>query len=146
MPDAARDRATLERILRPAGGGVYVVSTGLAEQQALMRAIYGAEDVQAGWAAALDRLAGARVVLLGVPSDVGAGFTRGANRAPAALRQHMLGHRVWQPDVLDLGDVRVVPQLLSDDMLGEAQIQAHRGRALRPESPVVRGTAQNPDV
>ena len=31
--------ARLQKMLRPAGGGVYVVSTGVAEQQALMQAV-----------------------------------------------------------------------------------------------------------
>lgn len=131
MPDFASDLQVLQRILRPAGGGVYVVSTGLAEQQALMQAIYrvpAPEAIEAAWHGVLARIAEARVVVLGVPSDVGAGFTRGANRAPAALRAWLLGreHPVWAPDVLDVGDVRVVPQLLSDDMLSEAQLTATR--------------------
>ena len=41
-------------------------------------------------------------------------------------------------------------ELLSDDdvraMVGEELIRAHRGRALTPERPFIRGTAQNPDV
>ncbi len=41
-------------------------------------------------------------------------------------------------------------ELLSDDDLGvlisPELIRAHRGRALTPERPVIRGTAQNPDV
>ena len=40
--------------------------------------------------------------------------------------------------------------LLSDDqiraMIDDEMVRAHRARALNPESPVVRGTAQNPDV
>jgi len=40
--------------------------------------------------------------------------------------------------------------LLSDDelrsLIPEELIRAHRGRALSPEQPVIRGTAQNPDV
>ena len=39
---------------------------------------------------------------------------------------------------------------LSDDelhgMIDDALVRAHRGRALTPDNPVVRGTAQNPDV
>jgi len=131
MPEEANDIEVLRRILRPAGGGVYVVSTGLAEQQALMQAIYKAptpEAIDAAWQAVLGQIETARVVLLGVPSDVGAGFTRGANRAPAALRAWLLGraHPLWAPDVLDLGDVRVVPQLLTDDMLSPGQLAATR--------------------
>src|SRR6201981_774542 len=41
-------------------------------------------------------------------------------------------------------------ELLSDDdlrsLVSEELIRAHRGRALSPERPVIRGTAQNPDV
>ena len=42
-----------------------------------------------------------------------------------------------------------VEQLTSDDlrtMIDEDLVQAHRARALSPDRPVIRGTAQNPDV
>jgi agmatinase len=119
-------------MLRPAGGGVYVVSTGAEEQRALQRAIYGATsdaEVDARWRAALERLPEAALCVLGVPSDVGAGFVRGANLAPAALRRQLLeGHSLLYRDarVVDLGDVLVVPQLLHDDMLSPAQLAQTR--------------------
>src|SRR5690606_1485526 len=41
-------------------------------------------------------------------------------------------------------------EMLNDDdirlMLSDEQIQAHRDRALNPERPEIRGTAQNPDT
>ena len=41
-------------------------------------------------------------------------------------------------------------EMLSDDdlraLVGEELVRAHRGRALSPERPFIRGTAQNPDV
>ena len=41
-------------------------------------------------------------------------------------------------------------ELLSDDdlraLVPEELVRAHRGRALSPERPFIRGTAQNPDV
>ncbi len=125
----------LMRILRPAGGGVYVVSTGLAAQRALQRRIYEVvhdEAIDQAWRVGLERLDEARVVLLGVPSDAGAGFVRGANQGPAALRERLLS-RAETPylvdGVMDVGDVRVVPQLLCDEMLSPHQIAATR-RAL----------------
>ena len=124
--------AQLEAMLAPAGGGVHVVSTGLAETLALQRRIYGAasdDEVLPAWHAALRRVSKARVAVLGVPSDTGAGFTRGANRAPAMLRQVLLDestHPIHDSAVVDLGDVRVVPQLLSDDMLSDEQRAASR--------------------
>lgn len=129
-------RARLRQLLRPAGGGVHVVSTGLAEREALQRRLYGlapgasTEEVEAAWSAALDRLRHAHHVVLGVPSDVGAGFVRGANLAPAALRTTLLerpdGAYGHDPGVVDAGDVRVVPQLLADEMLSPAQRDATR--------------------
>src|SRR5512140_2206242 len=46
-------------------------------------------------------------------------------------------------------EVAKVEQLLVDDlraMIDQELVQAHRKRALNPEHPVLRGTAQNPDV
>ncbi len=127
---AEADRLT--QLLRPAGGGLYVVSTGVAEQRALQRKIYDAasdEAIDTCWRDAIENIARARTVVLGVPSDVGAGFTRGANRAPSALRGFLMRdpkHPFWRPDVVDVGDVFCVPQLLSDDMLSPAQLAATR--------------------
>jgi arginase family enzyme len=128
----------LAQLLRPAAGGLYVVSTGRAEQQAVQRKLYdlppGFDDATLAerHAADLARLAEARVVVLGVPSDVGAGFVRGSNVAPAAVRAAMLEAdpawpaRMRSLGVVDVGDVLVVPQLLSDEMLDERQKKATR--------------------
>jgi pyruvate-ferredoxin/flavodoxin oxidoreductase len=46
-------------------------------------------------------------------------------------------------------EVAKVEQLTMDDMramIDEDLVRAHRARALNPDSPVIRGTAQNPDV
>jgi agmatinase len=133
----------LAQLLRPAAGGVHVVSTGRAEQLAVQRRLYGAsgeDEIRSRFRQALERIPAARAVLLGVPSDVGAGFLRGSNMGPQAIRMALLEA---QPDfpqwaegagVVDIGDVFVVPQLLHDDMLSEAQKEASR-RALYPDLP-----------
>jgi agmatinase len=116
------------------------VSTGRAEQEELQRRLYGAaseSEVQAAFRAALARIATARAIVLGVPSDVGAGFLRGANLGPQAIRAALLDAvpdwpaRAQAADVVDIGDVFVVPQLLHDEMLSESQKERSR-RALYP--------------
>src|SRR5262245_25915093 len=130
----------LSLLLRPAGGGLYLVSTGLAEQRALQRRLYGARDddeVAARFREALAQIPTARGVLLGIPSDVGAGFLRGSNLGPQAIRTALLEAdpdwpaRAAALGLVDIGDVFVVPQLLHDDMLAEPQKAAAR-RALYP--------------
>ncbi len=125
----------LELLLRPAAGGLYVVSTGLAEQLAVQRRIYGGaseNDIASRWREALQRVRGARAVLLGIPSDAGAGFLRGANVGPQAIRGRLLEEdpgffaRAAAKGVVDAGDVFVVPQLLHDDMLSAGQLAATR--------------------
>jgi agmatinase len=133
--------AELRHLLRPAAGGLYLVSTGRAEQLALQRRLYGVdtdEAVDAAFAATLERIRGARVVVLGIPSDTGAGFRRGANLGPQALREAWLAAEPdlptrWANDgVVDIGDVFVVPQLLDDALLNEEQKAATRA-AIYPQ-------------
>jgi arginase family enzyme len=130
----------LALLLRPAGGGLYLVSTGAEAQRALQRRLYGAAgdaDVNARFRDALGRIASARAVLLGIPSDVGAGLLRGSNVAPQAIRTALLEsdaawpERAAEAGLVDIGDVFVVPQLLHDDMLSDEQKAASR-RALYP--------------
>jgi arginase family enzyme len=130
----------LALLLRPAGGGVHLVSSGRDAQLEAQRKLYGVSTDEAVQACFLDRLSGissARAVVLGIPSDVGAGFLRGANQGPLAIRTRLLEEdpawlsRAGSQGLLDLGDVFVVPQLLHDEMLSAGQLEASR-RALYP--------------
>jgi agmatinase len=130
----------LALLLRPAGGGVHLVSAGREAQLAAQRRLYGVTSdaaVDEAFRGRLERITAARVVMLGVPSDVGAGLVRGANQGPLALRTRLLQDdagwpaRAERAGLLDLGDVLVVPQLQHDEMLSEAQKDASR-RALYP--------------
>jgi agmatinase len=134
----------LARYLRPAGGGLYTVSTGKAEQLALQRALYGASndaEVDARWRAALAAVVGARVAILGIPSDTGAGLMRGAAYGPQGVREALL--RVYptfrdvaaREGIVDVGDVFVIPHLLHDDMVSDAQRRAAAAALYGPDAP-----------
>jgi arginase family enzyme len=119
----------LATILRPAGGGIFLFSTGKQQQLALQQRLYGVkseDEVQARFRERLAHIATARAVMLGIPSDVGAGFRRGANLGPQAIRLAMMERGELSPELLDVGDVFVVPQLLHDEMLSKAQLDAAR--------------------
>lgn len=134
---------TLKQLLAPAGGGIHVVSTGLKETRALQRSIYGAngdEDIVGAWGKALAEVASAKVALLGVPSDTGAGFVRGANQGPSQIRRFHLDkkqHAIHNAGVVDAGDVRVIPHLLSEEMVSQEQEQRSRAALYGdPHSPL----------
>jgi agmatinase len=133
----------LALMLRPAGGGQFTVSTGRAEQLALQKQIYGAADeahVAALWRGNLQALDGAEMAVLGIPSDTGAGLVRGAAYGPRALRTAWLardegfGRGLRTGQIVDVGDVPSIPQILHDEMLSEGQKAACR-RALYPDVP-----------
>jgi arginase family enzyme len=128
-------RQELEVLLRPAGAGIFTVSTGRLAQLELQSSLYGvsrADDVPDAWRGVLETLATARLAVLGIPSDCGAGLVRGASFGPQELRRGLLqarpDFRTWAAaqGVVDLGDVSVNPHLLSDDMLSEPQKRACR--------------------
>src|SRR6476620_5793549 len=136
-------------LLRPAGGGIYLVSTGLQAQQDLQRRYYEAQtdaDVTQRFLATLEEVSHARVILLGVPSDTGAGFRRGANLGPQAIRAALIagdpGLRGFyeKAGIIDIGDVAVVPQLLHDSMLAPQQIEASRAALYKDTPPALAAT------
>jgi agmatinase len=143
----------LAMLLRPAGGGIYTVSTGRAEQEALQRQLYGAKDlasIQARWRAALASVPQARVAILGIPSDTGAGLVRGAAFGPQGVRQAVLRLRpdfaalAARAGIVDVGDVFVVPQLLHDDMLSDEQRAATRAVIYRENAAAGAGLPVSP--
>ena len=136
----------IAKLLRPAGQGIYLVSSGKAAQLALGRALYKVvedHEVQAAHEAALTAAQTARVVVLGIPSDTGAGYARGANLGPGELRRaYVAEHGAYPEGVVDIGDVFVVPQLLSDEMCSPAQLARSRealygdAQSMLPVSPL----------
>jgi arginase family enzyme len=122
--------------LRPPGQGIHTVSTGKAELEAKTRAYLGPEFTpDRPWREHLQAVVDARVALLAIPSDTGAGIVRGAARGPEAIRAGLS-----RAPVLDLGDVFCVPPLLDEDMLSPRQ-RARTQDALWPELPEARRRA-----
>lgn len=137
----------LALLLRPAGGGVFLVSTGKEAQLALQRKIYGASteaEVDARFRDTLAKIPSARGAILGAPSDVGAGYRRGANLGPEAIRTELIAKHpeIFAPGnafgLIDIGDVFVCPQLLHDSMLSEHQLAASRESIYPNVDPAVR--------
>lgn len=120
----------LRAFLRPPGLGIPTVSTGGGYAARLLEALYGSSApaaVQTAWEDQLQRLRRVEWVLLGIPSDTGAGLMRGAAMGPLGVREaYLANHGPFPKNVLDLGDVISIPQLLHDEMLSDGQIAASR--------------------
>lgn len=116
----------LQRCCCPPGYGVYTVYTGAQQRAALLAQLYpGENDPQHAWQTSLTTLPTQTTpLLLGISSDAGGGILRGANWGPLAVRE-MLYASAGQP-VFDLGDIRVIPQLLLDDYLNRATLKRCR--------------------
>lgn len=120
---------TLSPLLVPPGNGVYAVSTGVTWTHRLHDHLFGTHDaaqVKQAWHAQLTAGPDAgQVLLLGMPFDNGAGIIRGANWGPLALREAFY-QQTDTPAVFDLGDIKVIPHLLMDELLNEATIKQCR--------------------
>ncbi|HVH98543.1 MAG TPA: arginase family protein [Enhygromyxa sp.] len=120
----------LAAYLRPPGQGIHAVSTGKAELEAKTRAYLGPSwSPDRPWREHLEGVVDAKVAMLAIPSDTGAGIVRGAARGPEAIRAAL-----GTAPVLDLGDVFCVPQLLDEAMLSDAQ-RVRTQDAIWPELP-----------
>src|ERR1019366_2061240 len=66
-------------------------------------------------------------IILGVPSDTGANLFRWASLGPLGIREAYLErYKKLSKNVIDVGDVVTVPQLLHDEMLSNSQIDVVR--------------------
>lgn len=113
----------LTQCLCPPGNGVFTVNTAKERKEQLHQTIFGqATGVDDLWKNSLDKLPDAsNAVILGIASDCGGGILRGANWGPLFIRSALL-ESYPELNTFDLGDIRVIPHLLSDKYLNEATI------------------------
>ncbi|MBB72324.1 MAG: arginase [Legionellales bacterium] len=112
----------LRQLLCPPGEGVYTVHTGRERREALQQRLYGDNDPTTAWQQSLANLTdNTAPVLLGICSDNGGGIMRGANWGPLYVREAF--YQAYPGTALfELGDVRVVPQLLLDEYVSDATL------------------------
>ena len=69
------------------------------------------------WDTHLDTLFQHDICLFGYPCDTGSSSVKGAAEGPDAIRKAL-----FSPPAFDLGNLRVIPQFLSDSSLNQKQI------------------------
>ncbi len=124
MPElTAQFKNKLAQCLCPPGNGVFTVNTAKERKEQLHQAIFGqATNIDHLWKNTLNDLPEAsNAVILGIASDCGGGILRGANWGPLFLRSTLL-ENYPKLNAFDLGDIRVIPHLLSDKYLNEATL------------------------
>jgi len=109
-------------MLRPPGNGNISASTGSSPQAVrLHQRMYGTSDsaeIRRSWVKNLRESASAPAYLLGVPSDTGAGATRGSTLGPIGVREAFYASpQTSGSHFADAGDVFCIPHLLHDSML-----------------------------
>jgi len=147
--DTSREHKKLEAILAPPGFGIISFSASAVEgrdlrvlKETLLHSTANSQvnelpqtNDRTSWETywrthtLAEKIKSASVVLIGAPSDTGAGIQRGAAYGPLALRETLLKIPQYQDllqsgQVVDAGDIRVNPHLLEDSMLSSDQIQA----------------------
>lgn len=123
----AQLKEKLIQCLCPPGNGVFTINTAKERKEQLHQTIFGqTTNIDYLWKNSLNKLLEAsRAVILGIASDCGGGILRGANWGPLFIRTTLLKQH---PNLhaFDLGDIRVIPHLLSDKYLNEATLKKCR--------------------
>jgi agmatinase len=116
---------TLKKMLRPPGNGVFTVHTASDVIEQVQATIYPqttVEKIPQEWEASLKELKSHEgPVILGICSDCGGGIHRGANWGPLFVRQYLYKYGDFD-NVLDIGDIKVIPHLLHDKYLNQETI------------------------
>lgn len=110
--------------LCPPGNGVFTVSTAKERKDLLHELLYGCtgNEVEKLWRKNLAQLPSHQgSILLGICSDCGGGILRGANWGPLFVRTELYSQHP-KLNLLDLGDIRVIPHLVLDKYLNQETI------------------------
>ena len=111
----------LNLLLVPPGDGVLTIHTQKKRKQILQNFLYkDAKDIKADWSNSLEKIQSMPVLLLGLCSDCGGGIQRGANWGPLFVRLAWLKSKGYlEHNILDIGDIPVIPHFLHDDYLNK---------------------------
>lgn len=120
-------------LLCPPGNGVFTVNTARERREELHKLLFSTvleKEVKKAWKESLQNIKKnpEHPLLLGIASDCGGGIQRGANWGPLFLRQSLyeLSGESFQDQIIDLGDIRVIPHLLHDKYLNKKTIRSCR--------------------
>lgn len=131
-------RTLRDHLMRPPGQGIASFSVAMGDALTLQRTIYqhcfdevlpSVTDFAPYWQQTWEHLAEAKTVIIGVPSDTGAGIRRGAAYGPLGIRHALLRKTEYLDwlrggQLIDLGDIYINPHLLHDEMLSGSQRRA----------------------
>lgn len=130
-----------QQVLVPPGAGVYTVSSGNQYKNSLWQKYYQTidpQDVQNKWSKQLAKIhltsSQHSPQIFACPSDTGAGIIKGSNWGPLFLRQALISGGISSEELQadDLGDLKVNPHLLHDDLLAPHIIQ-HIQKSMYPD-------------
>lgn len=124
MQDWQVVKKVLKDLLAPPGEGVFAVTSKSSIKESLQEKIYKVPSSKAKdmWLEQLS-IPPDNLSILGIASDCGGGILRGANWGPLYLRNKLYD---LHDSLYDLGDIKVIPQLLIDDYLNQATIEKCR--------------------
>ena len=107
----------IKHYIAPVGEGVYTLSSAKEYKEDLQQQLYKAigDKVIPEWESHIAEVdETTKPLVLGIGSDAGGGILRGANWGPLFIRNYL--YKIMDPhNVCDLGDIRVIPQLLLDE-------------------------------
>jgi agmatinase len=113
------------KLLTIPGNGVYTVHTAREQKLELFNKLFGSTDlllVQKKWEQSLRQInEHNQTFILGIASDCGGGIQRGANWGPLYLRNLIDSDQY--ANLIDLGDIRIIPHLLHDKYLNQTTIE-----------------------
>ncbi len=119
-------KQTLIKTFTAPGFGVHTIFAGSGKRKKISEILYPEAkteiEVLEYWKKSIDLVSNhPGIFIYGIPSDSGGGIQRGANWGPLALRETLYQDlsAEQQKKILDLGDVRVNPQLLLDEYLND---------------------------
>lgn len=113
----------LKKLLTIPGNGVFTVHTAKDKKESYWENNFSTSDikkVETVWSKQLEDISQYQTAILGVCSDAGGGIQRGANWGPLFIRDKISS---LLSNILDLGDIRVIPHLLHDKYLNKNTIE-----------------------